>query len=321
MLLEWLIYGLLTWGLVALLNATAFKQQPASKAIAWTLTVVMFFVSLIAMTALQILRYKAISDDLGFTIHPNSPLDVVGAFSFSWLFYSLLRKPPKNAQMAPAPMPASAPMEAAQSSVEAPRLQPRSSEMTHAPLQAQCTELTEEFWAAALSEFEGPSRRPGLWARAFADAQGNEAVAKATYLRDRASELAHEHQLQLARQERQSTQLARETELEHLSAEQRAYELLPKGRCPNASCRSVMPLSEKLCTKCGANFDGSGWSLAPIADPELVAAVWDGNWTTASKLLREGLKPIGLDENGNTLLDLAKKRGDKQMIQLLESYN
>ena len=57
-----------------------------------------------------------------------------------------------------------------------------------------------------------------------------------------------------------------------------------------------------------------------IADPRLVAAVLDGNWATVSKLLREGAKPIGDDENGNSLLDLARKRRDKQMIQLLESY-
>lgn len=321
MLLDWLIYGLLTWGLVALLNTTAFKHQPASRAIAWTLTVVMFFVSLIAMTALQILRYKAISDDLGFTIQPKSPLDFIGAFTFSWFFFSLLRKSPKSASMTPAPMSASASMGPAESSVEAPRLQPRPSMAIHVPLHTQCTGLTEEFWAAALSEFEGTSRRPGLWARAFADAQGNEAVAKATYLRDRASELAHEHQMRLAEQERQSRQLAQEPELEHLSAEQQAYELLPKGRCPNASCLSVIPLSEKSCSKCGAIFGGSGWNLTPIADPELVAAVWDGNWTTASKLLREGVKPVGSDANGNTLLDLARKRGDKQMIQLLESHS
>ena len=37
-----------------------------------------------------------------------------------------------------------------------------------------------------------------------------------------------------------------------------------------------------------------------IADPRLVAAVLDGNWATVSKLLREGVKPIGDDENGNS---------------------
>lgn len=57
-----------------------------------------------------------------------------------------------------------------------------------------------------------------------------------------------------------------------------------------------------------------------LADPELVCAVWNGNWNTASKLLRDGIKPIGTDPDGNSLLDLARKRRDQQMIQLLESY-
>lgn len=57
-----------------------------------------------------------------------------------------------------------------------------------------------------------------------------------------------------------------------------------------------------------------------IVDTRLAAAVLDGNWASASRLLREGVKPIGFDENGNSLLSLAEKRGDKQMIQLLESY-
>lgn len=57
-----------------------------------------------------------------------------------------------------------------------------------------------------------------------------------------------------------------------------------------------------------------------IADPTLVDAVWSGNWTTVNKLLRDGVKPVGLDANGKSLLDLASERGDKQMINLLRSY-
>lgn len=115
--------------------------------------------------------------------------------------------------------------------------------------------VEEEFWSNALAEFEGPSQRPGVWARAYAEAQGNEAVAKAAYLRYRASEL-----------ERQAKERAREAELERLAGEQRAYELIPKGRCPNSNCRYVMPLSQKTCVKCGALFDDGGWNLIPIEE-------------------------------------------------------
>lgn len=104
MLIDWAIYGLVTWGLVALLNASLFRDQPASRATAWALTAVMFFVNLLAMTALQYLRYEAISENLGFKIRPRSPIDTVGAFTFAWLFFALLRKQPsaKQAQVAAA---------------------------------------------------------------------------------------------------------------------------------------------------------------------------------------------------------------------------
>lgn len=53
--------------------------------------------------------------------------------------------------------------------------------------------VTEQLWAAALTEFEGASRRQGLWARLFAESGGNEAFAKAEYLKTRATELANDH--------------------------------------------------------------------------------------------------------------------------------
>jgi len=57
-----------------------------------------------------------------------------------------------------------------------------------------------------------------------------------------------------------------------------------------------------------------------LADPELLRAVLDGNWNVAKKLLSDGVQPFGADNHGNSLLDLAGKRRDRQMVQLLESY-
>lgn len=108
----------------------------------------------------------------------------------------------------------------------------------------------EEYWSTALTEFDSPARRPGLWARAFAEAQGNEAVAKANYLRYRASELEEAHQLQVAERQRE---LAREALL------------TAQGTCPNKRCRAVIPLSSQDCPKCGAFFEtGSTWSVQPL---------------------------------------------------------
>ena len=48
----------------------------------------------------------------------------------------------------------------------------------------------EERWASALAEFKSDTRRSGLWAKCFSEANGNEFVAQATYLRVRVSELS-----------------------------------------------------------------------------------------------------------------------------------
>ena len=50
----------------------------------------------------------------------------------------------------------------------------------------------EDLWAAAISEFDGDNRRVGLWAKAFAECNGDEAPAKAAYLRERVRQLAAE---------------------------------------------------------------------------------------------------------------------------------
>ena len=50
----------------------------------------------------------------------------------------------------------------------------------------------EEYWATALTEFNSTERKTGLWARVFSEAQGNEAMAKASYLKARATELRDE---------------------------------------------------------------------------------------------------------------------------------
>lgn len=56
----------------------------------------------------------------------------------------------------------------------------------------------EELWALALAELEGETRRSGLWAKAFADAQGNETAAKANYLRARVRQLTEENRSRTA---------------------------------------------------------------------------------------------------------------------------
>jgi RNA polymerase primary sigma factor len=50
----------------------------------------------------------------------------------------------------------------------------------------------DSLWATALEEYESQTRRPGLFARLFAEANGDEAKTKAAYLRERVKELSLE---------------------------------------------------------------------------------------------------------------------------------
>jgi hypothetical protein len=125
------------------------------------------------------------------------------------------------------------------------------------------TNLQEEFWAEALREYESTARRPGLYARFFSEAQGNEAVAKANYLRFRLEELSAEYQRHINAKEEAEREAREQAKLSKQTEEQRAYEMLPKGRCPN--CEAVIPLSTTECPKCRAVFGAdSAWKILPI---------------------------------------------------------
>jgi hypothetical protein len=65
---------------------------------------------------------------------------------------------------------------------------PASSADTSSPTQNFISD-DESLWAQAISEFEGEGRRVGLWAKSFSQANGNEAQAKAQYLKLRVAEL------------------------------------------------------------------------------------------------------------------------------------
>jgi len=59
------------------------------------------------------------------------------------------------------------------------------------------TDINEQHWAAALSEFESGNRKPGLYAKSFTYANGDETHTKVEYLKRRASELASLHNVQI----------------------------------------------------------------------------------------------------------------------------
>ena len=95
MIVDWVVYCLIILGLATILNKTAFKNTPASRGVAWGLTILLFFVNFVALSAAKFLRYQVISEYIGTTITPSNPLDMGGAFVFSYLFFSFLNKKEK----------------------------------------------------------------------------------------------------------------------------------------------------------------------------------------------------------------------------------
>lgn len=75
---------------------------------------------------------------------------------------------------------------------------PPSTALVVAAPAAAAGQTEELMWASALTEFESNKRRAGLWAKSFAQAAGNDAQAKASYLEQRVAELQTEQQEQAA---------------------------------------------------------------------------------------------------------------------------
>lgn len=163
-------------------------------------------------------------------------------------------KPVMSSPIAPTPRASNAPASAL--------IVPATPLPAHAKNSAE-TLPEEQQWANAIAEFEGSSRRPGLWAKCYAEAQGDEVKAKVSYLNARVDELKVEDEQRVLDVFHAREVAAEEAHLAGLTAEQRAYELQPKGACPN--CGTVCPLMSKSCPKCKASFEqDSGWSLKPI---------------------------------------------------------
>lgn len=102
MIVDWLIYGVLVFASVKALNTTLFRTKPASQPVAWALTAVVFVLSVVVLSTLKTLRFRSMSEGLGFPLTPRNPLDVASGFIFAWLFFSSLRRTRTPKQSLPA---------------------------------------------------------------------------------------------------------------------------------------------------------------------------------------------------------------------------
>jgi hypothetical protein len=125
------------------------------------------------------------------------------------------------------------------------------------------SESDEILWEQAMKEADSELRRPGLWAKCFAEAGGVEPAAKARYMAARFGEAKAARVAALKSQEEAQADAAEELRLGRLDEAERAYERLPKGSCP--SCEAVIPLSAHICPRCKAMFGSdAAWSIRPL---------------------------------------------------------
>lgn len=108
MLIDMLIIGGLVYGFARALNATAFKSSPAKPWVAWSLTVVAWIASFIALFIGRVLAYKSLAADLGVpSLASSGPKpNFFLPFLFAWLFFVSVNRKPKQLTASSAPEPA-----------------------------------------------------------------------------------------------------------------------------------------------------------------------------------------------------------------------
>jgi hypothetical protein len=69
-----------------------FSKQGASKAVLWGLTVAVFFVNLVGMSVMKLLRYEAVSQEIGVPLDGGGSGDFPGAMVMTVIFYYMLKR-------------------------------------------------------------------------------------------------------------------------------------------------------------------------------------------------------------------------------------
>lgn len=161
---------------------------------------------------------------------------------------------------------------------------PQRSLSSQAPIATAIQMDEDAIYATVADELESGKTDKGLWTRLFAECGGDENQTKVQYIKRRAEKLMA---AEVARRELFAIQEAERQRQEALRAEQ-----AEQSRRRNAG----------------------------LADSGLLAAVLEGNWSTACQILESGVSPFGSSDDGISLIDLANRRGDRQMVDLLKAH-
>ena len=172
MLVDLLIGGLAVGGIAALLNHFIFKKNPASKINAWILTIIVFIITFTLFSIGTIARQEILAQKLGIRPSFTYPFDFVISFSLSWFFYGSLKKRPKNLTNNKKPIEKLKPL------------------ISYSDLKINDTiEISDSYYKMAYDELTIGKPDPALWAKAFANAEGNQDKAKGLYVKYRAEQL------------------------------------------------------------------------------------------------------------------------------------
>lgn len=86
----------------------------------------------------------------------------------------------------------------------------------------------EDHWASAMNELEIGQRRPGIWARAYAEAEGDETKAKVAYLKVRVQQLSEEAKQLAIAQESAKQEVLKKEQLTIIENKRKLEDLLFK---------------------------------------------------------------------------------------------
>ena len=178
----------------------------------------------------------------------------------------------------------------------------------------------EDLWAIAAEEVDGPTRRRGLWAKAFADAQGDEAGAKVNYLKWRVEQLQREATVrqQQALAEQAARQRANEQQASAEAAQIDRYRRSVK-ELDTSPERVLLAFVESVPDEHAAFV----FSLRnDIGGTLLHTAAREGFPALAEALLAKGADPSLAGAKGLLPHQLAARNGHARLAQRLEqSYN
>ncbi|MFZ4440687.1 MAG: hypothetical protein ACOYOS_19900 [Syntrophales bacterium] len=120
----------------------------------------------------------------------------------------------------------------------------------------------EAFYEKAFVELESKDMKVGLWAKVFAEAQGNEALAKATYLTVRSGQFADEYKQTILEEERQRQ---KENEIAEMERQRQEIEKIPQEQIRSLAkqlqSQPFVNTAKDLVNKLGGTikYDSKSW--------------------------------------------------------------